>query len=146
MLRSLVVAAALLTIPVAASAQDPLGLEGTYLGSGEGDLTVELKYLEDDAYAISVETQVPMENDIPGCGGGISGEVLLTAEGGNFFVENEDYDGKAESTPMNQRYCEIGLKFNKDGTLNMEERDGCLYYHGASCGFSGTLIHEGAAG
>jgi hypothetical protein len=80
-----------------------------------------------------------------GCAGGIDGEVLLSKKGGNFFVENESYDPKDES-PLNQRYCEIGIIFDGQGGVTLEERDGCLEYHGASCGFSGNLIHDGAAG
>ena len=127
-------------------AQEPLIREGAYYGSGEGELTVNLTHIENDIYAISIETGVPMENDIPGCGGGIEGEMLLSAEGGNFFVENEDYDPQSTSPMFSERVCEIGLTFDEDGFLQIEERAGCIAYHGAACGFTGTLVHESAAG
>lgn len=120
--------------------------EGTYFGSGEGDLTVNLRHIENDVYAIGIETIVPIENDMPGCAGGIEGEMILSATGGNFFVENEDYVSGSDNRLMNERYCEVELVFDADGFLVINEKDGCLAYHGAACGFSGTLVHESAAG
>lgn len=144
MLRTALLAAALVLAAGPVLAQDFNPLEGLYEGEGEGQLSVDLTHIEADRYAISITTLAPMQNDLPGCGGGIAGEVLLSEAGGNFFVENEDYDGKADNSPINQRYCEIGLSFDGNGNLELEERNGCLYYHGAACGFSGTLTHEAA--
>lgn len=120
--------------------------EGSYYGSGEGDLTVNLKHIENDVFAITMETLVPMNDNMPGCAGGIDGEVILSATGGNFFVENEDYVAGSDNRLMNERYCEVELVFDADGFLVITEKDGCLAYHGAACGFSGTLVHESAAG
>lgn len=119
-------------------------LEGLYQGAGEGELEVEITHIEADRYGIEFTTTVPMENDIPGCGGGVGGEVLLSEGGGNFFVENEGYIGTEPESPLNMRYCEIRLKFDGNGKLEIEEQDGCMYYHGAACGFTGTLEHEAA--
>lgn len=118
--------------------------EGMWIGSGEGDLSVDLSHIQEDQYGISISTTVPISDDFTGCGGGIDGEVLLDSKGGNFFVENEDYDASLGENPMNMRYCEISLKFDEKGMLIIEEKDGCLAYHGASCGFTGTLEHEAA--
>lgn len=135
--------AATLVLSVPVSAQEVNLTEGLYSGSGEGDLTVDLEHIEDDRYAISINTVVPISDQFMGCAGGIEGEVLLSKRGGNFFVENEDYD--PEGGPgLNERYCEIGVTFDGDGNLSLEERSGCLAYHGASCGFSGTLTHDAA--
>ena len=139
----LVAAISLATVP--AFAQDVNEIEGLYSGSGEGDLTLDLTHIEDDRYAISINTVVPIEEEFMGCAGGIEGEVLLSKKGGNFFVENEMYE-PGDDSPLNQRYCEIGIVFDGMGGVTLEERDGCLEYHGASCGFSGNLIHDGAAG
>ncbi|SMQ65347.1 hypothetical protein SAMN06295905_1203 [Devosia lucknowensis] len=117
--------------------------EGFWSGQGEGDITLDLTHVENDVYKISINTVVPI-SDVGGCAGGIDGEVILTSEGGNFFVENEDYDPQQEEAGLNRRYCEIALTFNEDGTLTTEEKTGCLYYHGAACGFSGTLEHDAA--
>ncbi|KKB09703.1 hypothetical protein [Devosia chinhatensis] len=117
--------------------------QGHWFGDGEGQITLDLDHLQNDIYAISINTIVPI-TDMGGCAGGVDGEVSLTSEGGNFFVENEGYDALLGESPMNQRYCEIALTFNEDGTLTTEEQGGCLYYHGAACGFSGTLEHDAA--
>lgn len=135
----LVAAASFATLP--AFAQDVNEIQGHYSGSGEGDLTLDLTHIEDDRYSISINTVVPIEEEFMGCAGGIDGEVLLSKKGGNFFVENEMYEPGNDS-PLNQRYCEIGVIFDGEGGVALEERSGCLEYHGASCGFSGTLTHD----
>ncbi|WP_439618891.1 hypothetical protein [Shinella sp.] len=143
--RSTIIATLVALAALPAFAQDVNPLEGLWSGKGEGDLTVDLKHVQDDIYKISIETVVPMQEDgLPGCGGGIEGEVKLDRAGGNFFVENEAYDPNAEQSGVNARYCEIGLVFSKDGKLLIEERSGCLSYHGAACGFTGELVHDAA--
>lgn len=143
MIRTALLVAAISLTVLPAFAQEVNEIEGLYTGSGEGDLTLDLTHIEDDRYSISINTVVPIQDEFMGCAGGIEGEVLLSKKGGNFFVENEMYDPKDES-PLNQRYCEIGLIFDGQGGVTLEERDGCLAYHGASCGFSGTLVHDAA--
>jgi len=118
--------------------------QGHWFGDGEGQITLDLTHIQNDIYGISINTLVPI-SDMPGCAGGVDGEVILNSEGGNFFVDNEGYDSAAGASPLNQRYCEIALTFNEDGTLTTDEKGGCLYYHGAACGFSGTLQHDAAA-
>jgi hypothetical protein len=142
---SAVVLALGLTLPAfPAIAQDFDAIEGLYTGQGEGDLTVDISHIENDRYAISFETGVPMVDDMPGCGGGVEGEVLLDKNGGNFFAENEFYDPKGDTPSSQARYCEIGLTFDGAGKLVIEERDGCISYHGAACGFTGELMHDAA--
>lgn len=143
MFRTAVLVAAISLATLPAFAQDVNEVEGHYSGSGEGDLTLVLTHIEDDRYSISINTVVPIQEEFMGCAGGIDGEVLLSKKGGNFFVENEMYEPGNDS-PLNQRYCEIGLIFDGEGGVVIEERDGCLEYHGASCGFSGTLTHDAA--
>ena len=126
------------------AAQDFNAVEGFYSGQGEGELTVDIAHIENDRYAISINTVVPMENDMPGCGGSIDGEVLLGKKGGNFFVENEFYDPDGDTPSSQARYCEIGLAFDGSGGLVIDERDGCISYHGAACGFTGELSHDAA--
>lgn len=129
---------------VPAYAADPAGVQGFWSGRGEGDLTVDLTHVQDDIYKISIGTTVAMEGDIPGCGGGVEGEVKLQKTGGNFFVENESYDPNSTSPGLKERYCEIGLTFTEGRKLLLEERSGCIGYHGAACGFSGELLHDDA--
>lgn len=144
MRRTALLAATLALVSGPVLAQDLIGVEGYYMGHGEGELTAEITHIENDRYAISINTLVPMENDIPGCGGGIDGEVLLESSGGNFFAENEFYDPEGDTPSSQARYCEIGLSFDGQGELKIEERDGCISYHGAACGFTGTLFHDAA--
>lgn len=140
MFRSVFAATLISALAFPAFAQEH---QGQWNGEGEGILTLDLTHLQDDVYGISINTIVPIQDGgFGGCAGGIDGEVALDSTGGNFFVENEGYISGEPESPLNQRYCEIGLTFNEDGTLNTEERGGCLYYHGAACGFSGTLDHE----
>lgn len=130
---------------LAQEAQGPLGdRAGLYMGSGEGELEAEFTHLQGEVYAVSLQTMVPISDAGGGCGGGIDGEMIMTETGGNFFVENEDYDPKLGDNPVNARICEIGITFADDGTLVLEERSGCMYYHGASCSFTGELTHEAA--
>lgn len=105
---------------------------------------MDITHLQDDIYKISIGTTVAMEGDLPGCGGGIDGEVKLSKEGGNFFVENESYDPNSTHPGLKERYCEIGLTFFEGRKLRLEERSGCIGYHGAACGFSGELVHDDA--
>ena len=138
----LVAAISLMSLP--AFAQEVNEIEGHYSGSGEGDLTLDLTHIEDDRYSISINTVVPIQEEFMGCAGGIDGEVLLDKKGGNFFVENESYDPESDSPMFSEQYCEIGIVFDGQGGATLEERNGCLEYHGASCGFSGTLTHDAA--
>ncbi|UPA27882.1 hypothetical protein [Shinella oryzae] len=144
MFKFFLIAASLSLVAVSAFAQDPAGVEGLWSGQGEGDLTVDLTHVQDDIYKISIGTTVPMDGDVPGCGGGIAGEVKLDKTGGNFFVENESYDPDSTSPGLSERYCEIGLTFTEGRKLVLEERNGCIGYHGAACGFSGELVHDDA--
>ncbi len=118
--------------------------QGHWFGEGEGDITLDLTHIQNDIYGFSINTVVPISDMGGGCAGGVDGEVKLDSKGGNFFIENEGYDPDEGETGLNRRYCEISLTFNEDGTLTTEEQTGCLYYHGAACGFSGTLQHDAA--
>lgn len=144
MFRTLLLMSALSLTALPAVAQDFNPIEGNYTGSGEGELTLDLTHIEEDRYSISIGTLVPISDEFTGCAGGIDGEVLLSKKGGNFFVENELYDPESDSPMFSERYCEIGISFDGKGGVTLEERSGCIEYHGASCGFSGTLLHEAA--
>lgn len=135
--------AAVMALPLPALAQDAAIREGEYVGSGEGDLSATITHIQDDIYAVSLETVVPISDAGAGCAGGIDGEMILSKKGGNFFVENADYDADLGPSPVNARMCEIGMSF-VDGILVIEERDGCMPYHGAACSFTGELLHETA--
>jgi hypothetical protein len=137
-----------LALPLLAAvllAAPALAQEGNYVGSGEGgELTAKIKHIENDVFALSLSTTVPMEDNFPGCGGAIEGQAILDDTGGNFFVENEDYEPGSDSPMFGEQYCEIKLSFDEDGFLNIEEQQGCIFYHGAACEFTGQLLNENA--
>lgn len=127
-----------LSIVVGMAAPAYADIAGKWSGDGEGDLSAEITHIEADRYGVSLSTVVPI-GDTGGCAGGIDGEALFTAEGGNFFVENEDYNPAEPQSYYNIRMCEISFKITPAGKLITEEVEGCGYYHGAACGFSGEL-------
>ncbi|MBJ3784214.1 hypothetical protein [Devosia sediminis] len=141
MSRRILALAAFAVLAAPAMAQDH---EGLWSGQGEGDITLDLTHIEGDTYSAALETVVPISDQGGGCAGGVEGELDLTSDGGILSVENEEYDSAAEPSPVNAKVCEIALTFNADGTLTVEEKEGCLPYHGAACGFSGTLSHDAA--
>ena len=38
--------------------------------------------------------------------------------------------------------CRVDLELTPSGTLKMDEIEGCLYWHGASCGFFGEMSRQ----
>ena len=128
-----------------ALAEGEFGYEGHY-SSGEGQsLTADLTPMaEKGRYAVSLSTTVAMVGDQPGCGGGIDGEAMFDGTTAMLSVENEGFDPQEAESPQNMRYCEVKMSVPEEYTLQIEELGGCSYYHGASCSFSGTLMHDAA--
>jgi hypothetical protein len=111
--------------PDAAPAGDPW--VGRWEGSGEGNLSARIRrgaakpdYLVIDLVA-----------GVPGC----SGAVTLYGKPKDKAVLGESYDPNDPSAPV----CRVELSFDKKGMLTAEEVGSCTYYHGASCGFEGSL-------
>jgi hypothetical protein len=146
MLRTSIVALTLsLCLPaLTALAQDVNEIEGLYSGQGEGELTVDITHIEGDRYGVAINTLVPMVDDMPGCAGDVSGEAVLTGEGGTLQAANEFYDPNGDTPSAKAKFCEVDLTFDGAGKLVIDERDGCISYHGAACGFSGELMHDAA--
>jgi hypothetical protein len=128
----------------AAVSQEFTEIDGLYTGEGEGLLEADITHIGDDRYAISISTLVPITDERPGCGGGISGEAVLDQTGGLLRVENDYYDPDGDTPSSRAQFCEIGLKFDGTGWLEIKEQIGCLSHHGASCSFTGTLMHHAA--
>lgn len=141
-IAALAISFSMLAQPVLA--QPVNGIEGLYTGLGEGELTVDISHIEADRYDVSINTLVPMVDDMPGCAGDISGEVTLTEQGGLLQAANEFYDPNGDTPSAKARFCEVALTFDGEGNLVIEERDGCISYHGAACGFTGELTHDAA--
>lgn len=70
--------------------------------------------------------QLPVGRET-GCGGVVEGFGGVM---GNAHKPNAVSDGQT---------CELLLKLEPHGKLNIEESRGCSYFHGADCGFSDTL-------
>lgn len=137
MVRTMIFAGAMLAAsgPVLSQAFDEL--EGHYSSQTPGrELTADLKRINGTRYAVSLSTMTPMRGDVGGCGGGIDGEVVLTGRRGVLRVAEPD-----APTP---RVCEIELRFTAPYELSLQEKNGCTYFHGAACEFTGKVTHDAA--
>lgn len=129
----------------AALAEGEFGFEGRYSSEEGQSLTADLTPMsEQGRYAVSLSTTVAMVGDQPGCGGGIDGEIMVDGTEATLSVDNEGFDPQEAESPQNMRFCEVKMSFPQDYTLEIQEIGGCTYYHGASCSFSGTLMHDAA--
>lgn len=103
--------------------QAQISLEGRYAGRGEGKLSAAIKTAKGgpDRYDIVLRTRAR------NCAGDVSGRGILQDGVVTLRAKTDDPKG-----------CTIRIE-PKAGTLKVEEGEGCLYFHGVSCGFSGTL-------
>ncbi|HEY4251821.1 MAG TPA: hypothetical protein VGM87_11490 [Roseomonas sp.] len=122
-----------LVLQVPALAQPP-GFPGEYAGQGEGELSLRLHRLAGNRYRADITT-----TDAGRCAGGVDGEAEITPDGhGVLRTANEEYDPNASTPWLRERYCTITFRI-EGRSLRLEEGDGCLGFHGAACGFTGTL-------
>ncbi|WP_349970006.1 hypothetical protein [Pseudomonas caspiana] len=122
------------------AAEDPLVREGTYFGSGDGgDVTVKLKAVGGGDYDASISTMVE-----GGCSGGVDGRMTFHGDTGVLSVPNPDYDLVTNSPLARHKACKVILTFNDEGFLQVDEKEGCLTFHGNACTFTGELVHESA--
>lgn len=96
---------------------------GTWEGELEGSGTMEVTRGADGLY-VALGVQAP-----GGCGGALEGAA---ARNGNRLTVQRSDDGRS---------CTVIVEF-ADDTAQVTEGDGCTYYHGAACGFSGTLTRR----
>ncbi|KKC39440.1 hypothetical protein WH87_04310 [Devosia epidermidihirudinis] len=145
MIRLAAIAALLCVSAAPAFAQDFDVLEGFYSGTSQGsELTATLTHVENGVYSAALSTTVPMKNDVPGCGGSIEGEVVIRDNVGLLTAPNELYDATSTLPAFKAEQCQIKLEFDGEYGLVVTEEEGCSYYHGASCSFSGELLHDAA--
>ena len=139
-----VIAASVLLSAAPLHAEDYDPRSGMYQSDSGQNLSVLLTPLSEARYAIDITTTVPMTGDLPGCGGGISGELVIEAEAETATLEvpNEGFVASEPVSQTNQEFCRINLQFLDAYTLRMEEVSGCTYYHGAACSFSGDVVHD----
>ena len=102
------------------------GLSGTYRGQGEGTVTAEIgAATAGGGYPVRLSTTAQSAGGTA-CGGSVEGLASGPVTGMKFLAEREGL------------HCEAALKF-AGGKLLVEEGSGCGNFHGAACGFSGTL-------
>lgn len=115
---------------------------GQYQSETGQSLTVLLKPVSGGRYAVDITTTVPMTGNLPGCGGGISGEIEVADDAASLQIPNEGFIPDEPVSPRNLKHCRIDMQFLDQYTMRLNEVSGCGYYHGASCSFSGDVVHE----
>ncbi|MBR0653131.1 hypothetical protein GXW78_25975 [Roseomonas terrae] len=133
MLRALTIGL-ILAGPLPALAQQP-GWAGTYAATDGSALEATLRAPQGDRYPIEIGT-----GDGEGrCTGAVGGEVALGAAGsGALQVPNDSFDPQSRIPWLRERYCRIEIAISGP-RMTLREGLGCLGFHGAACGFSGSL-------
>ena len=114
----------------ASSTSNAYQYDGEYSGKGEGDLSMTIITLdsEKEVEAVSIGT------GSNGCGGGMTG--VGTVVGNTLKFQNYTKEEGAENCVLSIAFKE-GKKGKKTATVS--EGEGCYFFHGTACGFSGTL-------
>ncbi|MBH2020439.1 MAG: hypothetical protein I8H91_13045 [Burkholderiales bacterium] len=94
-------------------------VSGTWKGSLEGDGEMKIKPAT-AGFDVALSVSSPS-----GCGGSIEGSASLVNDVLTLTKKEDD------------QVCTVTIKFSGD-TAEVDENN-CSYYHGAACGFSGTL-------
>ncbi len=132
---------ALLALPALAQSEET-DRSGFYQSEEGQTLTADLTKLADQRYMAKLSTTIEMTDKMPGCGGSIEGEVEIQGDAGVFVIPNEGFIATEAESVQNKKICTINIQFSDEFTMKIEEASGCSYYHGASCSFDGTLLHE----
>lgn len=104
------------------------GWPGTYSGTGDGEVTLEVKPAgADKRHPVAMTTSTASAGG--GCGGAVEG--FGTASGDELRIVAES-DGQR---------CEAVAKRSGNG-IELEEGAGCNFFHGAACGFSASLTRK----
>jgi hypothetical protein len=122
-----IVTIALICLPVAGAVAQ--GLIGDWAGAGEGQ--VEATIRPDPSRSGNFLAEVTTQSGA--CGGGVEVSGRL----GDVAVASGEDPGIG--------VCRIEFKLVGLDRVRVSEVDGCLPYHGASCGFSGELARVGTA-
>ncbi|ALT77974.1 hypothetical protein [Paucibacter sp. KCTC 42545] len=95
---------------------------GSYTGKGEGEVELKIKQGQIvDQYRVSMSTATE------GCAGSAEGVGVRVGHILNITAR----DG--------EDICKVKAEFTTNGAVILEEVDGCSFFHGAACGFSGQL-------
>lgn len=115
-----------------ASAQyDPMdAFVGEWSGTGEGDVSITIrKGTRDPSFAV---VDLTTFSDT-GCGGGTTVYGRLSPDGTIRAESNPNDDGSV---------CRIDLEMVGGRDLRSDEVEGCVFSHGAACGFSANLTRS----
>lgn len=115
-------------VPVSVSADAAAdSWTGEWAGSGEGNLSATIRRgtAKPDYLVIDLVTGVP----------GCSGAVTLYGKPKGASVLAESYDPTQPAAPA----CRVELSLDGKGQLMTEVVGPCTFYHGASCGFDGSM-------
>jgi hypothetical protein len=99
---------------------------GKYSGQGEGKLSLDIKPATAGKYQVSLSTAAASAGGSR-CGGSVDGLGTMTGDTLLLVVDKD------------AGHCEVHLKFNGARTRAEIEESGCSGYHGAACGFDGTV-------
>lgn len=117
-MKRLSILAVVLTFVAAPSLAEPLP-DGTYRGIGAGNVEMIIK-------GRSAQFRTSADR----CSGRVSGGFKDDGPGNWLFTASE---------ALMDSYCTISITRQPAGSMVVEELSNCIYWHGASCGFSGTV-------
>ena len=102
---------------------------GSYAGIGGGNLSVEIGTANAaGSYPVVLTTNAQIVGG-GGCGGVLKG--LGQIEGSAMKVSSDEYG-----------HCDVSMKREADGRLQIDEGGGCQAYHGAACNFEGAVAKQ----
>lgn len=108
--------------PPAVTPQANESISGRYSGTGEGDLDMSISEpTGDGSYQVSVSTSAER------CGGSVEGEAKRSDNKLQLIAKSDGEEA-----------CNIEIAITGK-TAEVNEQDGCTSFHGAACGFSGSL-------
>lgn len=116
--------------------------EGLYESERGQQLSANITHLKGNRYSAALSTTVAMTDKLNGCGGSLKGELTIDDHRGTLAIPSQDFDKRKAISTQNQQFCKVKFKFYDQYKLDVEEVSGCSAYHGASCSFDGTLIHD----
>lgn len=106
----------------ATSPQANESISGRYSGTGEGDLEMNISEpMGDGTYKVSISTSAER------CGGSVEGVAKRSDNKLQLIVKSDGEEA-----------CNIEIAMTGK-TAEVNEQDGCMSFHGAACGFSGSL-------
>jgi hypothetical protein len=100
---------------------------GEWADSGEGSLSAIIRRGSTKPDYLVINLVAAVE--------GCSGAVTLYGKPKGATVLGESYDPNDPSAPV----CRVDLSLDDKGALKTEVAGPCTHYHGASCGFDGTM-------